>query len=366
MKKRLHNISVCYRHLLYHLCGRSESGVLTSWVPCQVEDPKVEQTFGDIVHPCVRFIEEGFEGHQWWMAYTPYYGGNAEMENPRLCYSEASDGGLPTVWKYYCTIKDKPKEGYNSDPTMLFNEGRLYVYWRENYTQATYALGMSRATFGCYVENQQVHYLKEAQLQDLYRNKDKEVCPTFLSYRGKPRAYAMDIRFCSKMMYHLSAKMARRVYRLLDYTEKLGLYSRFRCHGVSIWEGDSFEGKFKYMWTVRFRGRNHLYQPWHMDLFFQPNDESKLFAVIQSSINRPDICLAKSEDGERFRLFHKPLITSQSIGMKGLYKPSAVVAGNELYLFFTARDNDNPMLNRLFVAPIAWDELLNRVNAGKK
>ena len=361
MKKRLKNFSTVYRRILYRLCGRSESGVLSDWYPCHVEDPTIEKTFGDVVHPCVRYIEDGFEGHKWWMAYTPYYGSNAEMENPRLCYAEASEGELPTEWKYYCTIKDKPKEGYNSDPTLLFNDGKLYVFWRENYTQATRALGMSRATFGCYVENRQVHYLKEAQLQDLYRNKDKEVCPTFLSYRGTPRAYAIDIRFCSKMMYHMPAKMARRVYRLLDYTEKQGLYSRFRCHGVSIWEGDSFEGQFQYKKTVRFRGRNHLYQPWHMDLFFDKNQESQLYAVIQSNINRPDICLAKSEDGERFRMFRKPLITIQSIGMKGLYKPSAVIVGDKFYLFFTARDKDDPRLNRLWVAPINWDELYDRV-----
>ena len=220
---------------------------------------------------------------------------------------------------------------------------------------------MSRATFGCYIENKQIHYLKEAQLQNLYRHKDKEVCPTFLSYRGTPRAYAIDIRFCSKMMYHLSEKMAQRVYRLLDYTEALGLYSRFRCHGVSVWEGDSFEGGFKYMKTVRFKNRNYLYRPWHMDLLFQPNDKSSLLAVVQSNPNSADICLAKSEDGESFRMCNPPLLTVKSTGMKGLYKPSAVIVRDKFYLFFTARDKDDPGLNRLWVAPINWDEMYDRV-----
>jgi len=350
-----------FQQFLYRLWGRSEYGVLTSWHPCRVEDPSIDQTFGDVVHPCVRYIEEGFEGHKWWMTYTPYYGSNAEMENPRLCYSDAADGELPTEWKFYCIIKDHPQEGYNSDPTLLFEKGRLYVYWRENYTSGTCALGMSRATFGCYVENRQVHFLQEAQLMDLYRHKDKEVCPTFLSYQGTPRAYAMDLRFCSKIMYHLPTKISGWLYRLLGYTEKLGLYSRFWCNGVSIWEGDSFEGRFRYLKTVRFRGVNHLYHPWHMDLFFPPKDESVLFAVIQSSIKRPDICLAKSTDGENFRMYKLPLITSYSIGMKGLYKPSAVIKDNQFYLFFTARDNNDSRLNRLFVAPIAWEDLLNRV-----
>lgn len=267
------------------------------------------------------------------MVYTPYYGSNAKLENPRLCYSEASDGELPTAWKFYCTIKDQPEEGYNSDPTLLFDGGRLYVFWRENYTPGTRLLGMSRATFGCYVENHMIHYLPEALLLELNRNKDKEVCPTFLSFQGTPRAYAMDLRFCSKLMYHMSDRMARFVYRLLDYTEKLGLYSRFWCRGISVWQSTSFDKHFQYLKTVRFHGVNYLYQPWHMDLFFSPKDESVLYAVIQSSIKRPDICLAKSTDGEHFRMYKLPLITSYSIGMKGLYKPSAVIKDNQFYLF---------------------------------
>lgn len=362
MGKGLHRLSSVYRRLLFRLCGRSESGVLSSWYPCQVEDPTAGQTFGDVVHPCVRYIEEGFEGHKWWMVYTPYYGCNAEMENPRLCYSDTFDGELPTEWKFYCIIKDKPKEGYNSDPTLLFHEGRLYVYWRENYTLRTRSLGVSRTTVGCYIDNRQVHYLAEAQLLELNRNKDKEVSPTFLSFNGRPRAYAMHLRFCSRMMYHLSDKISRRVYRLLDYTEKLGLYSRFRCKGVSIWESNSFEHQFKYLKTVRFHGSNHLYHPWHMDLFFPPEDEPGLYAVIQSNHARPDICLAKSKDGAGFRLFKYPLITSASNQMKGLYKPSAVVVGQQFVLFFTARNTDDPRLNRLYVSSIAWNELLKRVS----
>lgn len=360
MKKWLENGYAVYRRILYLLCGRPETGVLSSWFPCRVEDPSIRETFGDVVHPCVRFIEEGFEGHRWWMVYTPYYGGNDRMENPRLCYSDAPDGVIPVDWKYYCTVKDRPEEGYNSDPTLLFEGGRMYVYWRENYTPSSLSFGMSRATFGCRVENRQVHYLPEAQLVEFNRHIDKELSPTFISFHGRPRAYALHLRFCSRLMYHLSGRWSRRVYRLLAYTEKLGLYSRFRCRGVSIWEGDSFEGKFRYLKTVRFRGVNRLYQPWHMDLFSRPKEASGLYAVVQSNVNHPDICLAKSEDGECFRMSVSPLVTEGALGMKGLYKSSAVIVDDMFYLFFTARDNNDPKLNRLFIAPIVWEDLLKR------
>ena len=363
MKAWAHRCNAVYQRWLYRLCGRPLSGVFPSGKPCRAEDPDFARTKGDVVHPCVRYVAEGFEGHRWWMVYTPFYGGCSPMENPRLCYSDAPEGEPPTDWKFYCIIREQPEKGYNSDPTLLVEGGRMYVYWRENYTARARSLGASRATFGCYVENGQVHDLPEALLMDEHRHKDREVCPTFLSYQGVPRAYTMDIRFCSRLMYRLSEKWARRVYSFLEWTEKLGLYSRTRSHGIAIWESPSFEGRFQYRKTTRIRGGNHLYQPWHMDLFFPPREEEGLYAVVQSSRNKPDICLARSGDGEQFRLYKRPLVTLHSIGMKSLYKPSAVIVDGMFYLFYTARGNDDDKLNRLFVATMPWDEFKKQVIA---
>ena len=61
------------RRFLLSCHGHPSKGIMDAGVPCNVEDPTGDITHGDVVHPCVKFIEEGFEGHQWWMVYTPFY-----------------------------------------------------------------------------------------------------------------------------------------------------------------------------------------------------------------------------------------------------------------------------------------------------
>ena len=85
-----------YRCFQYRLCGRHKYGVMPAGVLCEVEGKGAAPDFGDVVHPCVRYIPEGFNGHSWWMVYTPYYKANAELENPILCYADGDSTTIPT------------------------------------------------------------------------------------------------------------------------------------------------------------------------------------------------------------------------------------------------------------------------------
>lgn len=145
MNNKIEHHITKYKNFLFQIHGRPIKGILSKGVPCTMEDPTPDKTYGDVVHPCVRYIPEGFEGHQWWMVYTPYYGKTDGMENPRLCYADAKEGEVPTTWKFYCIIKDKPEKGNNSDPTLIFHCNKLYVFWRENETDHAKDFGYSRA-----------------------------------------------------------------------------------------------------------------------------------------------------------------------------------------------------------------------------
>ena len=353
-----------YRMAIYYLFRKPIHGLMPVGFECSVEDPTPTITHGDVLHPCIRFIDKGFEGHYWWMVFTPFYGGDASMENPRLYYSDASSYDVPQKWTYYCTIKDRPSTGYNSDPTLLYEDGRLYVFFRENYTPNTKALGCSRATIGCYVNGGTVSYLDIPKLIEERRNIDKEVCPAFLPLRTGIRAYAFHIRFCSKMMYYLPRRLSWVLYRVLGMLKELCLYSRIQCRGVSIWESDSIEGAFSYKKTVKIKGVGLFDHPWHFDIFIAPSIKGKdtLFAVVQSDDKYADIRLARCEDGEHFHLYRNPLITSQTIGMNGIYKPTAVVIKGIFMLFYTARDNTDKLLNRLFVTTEKWTTVLNTLS----
>ena len=99
-----------------------------------------------------------------------------------------------------------------------------------------------------------------------------------------------------------------------------------------------------------------------MDIFKSSlKEDSSIYAVIQSRQRHARICLAKSLDGELFCFFNKPLLTSKTIDMIGLYKPTAVQVGNNLYLFYTTIDNKDDNLHRLFVSVMNWEDVLSKM-----
>lgn len=86
-----------------------------------------------------------------------------------------------------------------------------------------------------------------------------------------------------------------------------------------------------------------------------------MFAVIQTNEQFADICLARNIGNDYFQFYSKPLITSKSIGMKGIYKPSADIIDNTFYLYYTAKDNKDHSLNRMFVTSVKWNQLLKKL-----
>jgi hypothetical protein len=194
---------------------------------------------------------------------------------------------------------------------------------------------------------------------------DKEVSPTIIFSKGAFRAYAMHLYTPNpKFVNYLPSKISSFIFRhhLLAIAEGFGFYDSAKSRGVAIWEELSLDKSFHYNKTVQFQNVSKLYQPWHMDIF-EGSMEGKemLFAIIQSSIKFADICLAWSEDGEVFHFFNRPLLTSRDIKMSGIYKPTALIVGDVFYLYYTARDNTDRHLNRLFVTSMKWSDLLHKL-----
>lgn len=364
MNNKIEHLIWKYREFLFRIHRKPLKGILSPGATCNIEDPSSNITHGDIVHPCIRFIPEGFEGHQWWMTYTPFYGKIDGIENPRLCYADANDGKAPTTWYFYCTIKEKPKKGYNSDPTMLFHDNKIFVFWRESETENAEKFGYNKATFGCYVQQKKITYFNEPTLGEEAVQTDHELCPTVIESNGKYFAYAVHIRFNPQWISFIPDKLMRLIYKynIIEYTYMLFGASRKKIFGISKWEGNALDKTFLYFKTIPFKKISRLHHPWHIDLFEanDQNDKNSLFAVVQTDERLADIYLAKLK-GDHFQFYSLPLVTRKSIGMIGIYKPSAVVIDNTFYLYYTARDNNDTMLNRMFVTSTSWKDLLNRL-----
>lgn len=71
------------------------------------------------VHPKVLYFADGFGGHKFWMAYTPYPESNDDYENPCIAYSD--DG---YNWNDYTNnpLDDPNGVGYNSDTHLVYRD----------------------------------------------------------------------------------------------------------------------------------------------------------------------------------------------------------------------------------------------------
>ena len=354
-----------YRRFVLLCHGYSSKGIMPRGVLCSIEDPTETITHGDVVHPCVKYIEDGFEGHKWWMVYTPFYAEKDILENPRLCYSDAPEGELPTEWKFYCIVADKPEKGYNSDPVMFFRDGQLYIFWRECNTSRAQEEGCNMLTVGCMVKEKRIIHFPTPQLKEFSSSVDKEVSPTIISHNGTYRAYAVHLGFVPNYIHHLPSSIGSKLYRykIVYLIDALGMYDINKSYGVAIWDSDTLDQTFHYVKTVQFEKSSRCYQPWHMEVFEDiSNKEKGLFAVVQTRQRHGRICLAKSEDRETFHFYKRPLMTTKTAGLLGLYKSSVAQVGSDFYLFYTAVDSNDNNLHRLFVTSVSINELKSKLN----
>lgn len=352
-----------YRHFQYAICSRPHYGVMQPGVEVKVEPFRFEENHGDIVHPCVRYIPEGFEGHSWWMVYTPYYAADSSMENPILCYSEENNPNTPpTEWKVYGLVNEKPKDGYNSDPTLLYKDGQLYVFWRENYEHSMNPHKFIRATYVVKVNNGSLEKIGKEVLYTEDKEIDAETCPTFMMNEdGSVTAYGMHLKFHSERIRDMRNAWIKMIaLKVVGLTDLLGFYSQQKHFGIAVWKQQGeISAPFVHAGTNKIAKCNKLYRPWHMDLF---DWQGKRFAIVQTNQCNADLCLAVSEDMEHFTMLKKPLITNATIGKLGVYKPcAAVTPDGKFYLYYTAQDKDNRALNKLYMTTMPFDELLGKL-----
>ncbi len=352
-----------YRCVQYAICGRFNYGVMSPGELVLIEAFRQNVNHGDVVHPCVRYIPQGFEGHKWWMVYTPYYAADSSLENPILCYSDETDANTPPKeWKVYGLVNEKPEDGYNSDPTLLYKDSQLYVFWRENYEWSVKPHKYIRATYVAKVNKGLIERIGNEILYTEDKELDAETCPTFMQNEdGSITAYAMHLKFHSEQIRDMRSEWFKKiVLKMVMLTDLLGFYSQQKHYGIAIWQQKSdLTEPFLHKKTTRIANCNKLYRPWHMDLF---DWQGKRYAIIQTNQMNADLCLAVSDDMESFRMYKKPLITNATIGKLGIYKPCAGITPNgEFYLYYTAQDPDNRKLNKLYLTTMSFDELLCKI-----
>lgn len=320
---------------------------MPSGIQVLIKTPEAERYKGDCLHPCIRFIPEGFAGYKWWMVQSPYYRRNSKNENPLLYYSE--DVSFPINWEYSTVVQDTPEYGFNSDPNIFYENGRLWIFWREHKTPRCSHLKVISATFGVYTTDGVTFSNPKAYLKQEEEGIDPELCPTLIKFEGKYRFY------CSNYQ----------------------LYGQRINRGIAIWEGtnlDKPDFKLTYISNTRktltvdkFKQitlLNHLFfvpKPlkhdiWHFDLM-EYNKKLYMLSVAEWGDN---IMLSESEDYLHFRTYRKPLLNSHysenKLGFRPyFYKPTGIILNNSLAIYYTISGKNEIKKNNLYRSTIKFN-----------
>lgn len=355
----IRNLISAYRVFQYRIFDRHTYGIMDVGVECSHTPFEQEVNNGDVVHPCVRYIPEGYLGYKWWMVYTPYYKSNDKTENPILCYADSNEDNPPSKWIVKYQVQAQPRKGYNSDPVLLYCDNMLHVMWRESDTDRCDLNSCRRATFGAVVHENKVGDVFGPLLKTSDAEIDSEVSPFFYkSAKGKYGAFAMHLQFHSRFINKLPKKLHKVVSKFVTALDVIGIYGQQKCYGIAQWSSTRIDTAFKLDKTVKFINCNKLYRPWHFDFFVY---KDKIYSIVQTNQCNADICLAESVDGVHFRMYNKPLMTNATSGRVGIYKPTGGVVGDVFYLYYTAQNKNIRGLNKLYLTQCNFSELLKQL-----
>lgn len=97
---------------------------------CAVPLPTYDGS-GQLVHPDVAVFPDGFAGHDFWLAATPYPNGNANLENPSVFTDDERRWTVPPHVSNPL-VAAPPSPAHNSDPDLVFDpsSNRLRLYYR--------------------------------------------------------------------------------------------------------------------------------------------------------------------------------------------------------------------------------------------
>lgn len=301
----------------------------------EIKTPNYEKYKDDCLHPCIRFIPSGFLGYHWWMVQSPYYGRNTAVENPILYYSE--DETEPTNWKPIAIVRETPSKGYNSDPNLFYEDGKLWVFWRECFTPLCDNVDALRVTVGVWTLDGKSFSEPQVFLSHKEPNQDTEQSPILIKRADKYLFYAVHYQY---------------------KPERKNL-------GIAIWEGTSLTNpdfylrevtKFPRIYTcdkykqlsvskyLFFIPKPLKHDVWHFDLV-EYNNKLFMLSVAEWGDN---IMLSVADDYRHFKTVQEPLVNTHYSKQLYLYKPTGFVQNGALFLYYTARSNLDKCANQLF------------------
>lgn len=263
------------------------------------------------VHPCVRYIPNGFAGHCWWMVVTPYPHKNCKYENPILYYGVGNTNTPPTRWEMVDVVQSMhPEGGYNADGNLYFDGNKLWIIWKENDTNNTLPECGGRVIMGRSYDG--LKFSKPKVFAHNYDNKSMYLAsPVICKINGEMKMLG--------------------VYSPIIADNEKGKEKKPRSIAVYSLEGDDLEtGLFKFE-NIAKQNYEEGFDFWHIDCF---KSNEKYFCVVTPQSGN-EIRLGISKNGLNYDFCNKPLL--HAFGLQKvpyMYKSSGVLIGDQFHLFY--------------------------------
>lgn len=304
--------------------------------------PQEENYHNDCLHPCIREVPEGFCGYTWIMVQTPYYGNNNKLENPILYGSV--DETYPKNWTPLCVVKETPSKGFNSDATIYYEAGKLFVFWREVNTPLCDELGVSMTTVGVSTTDCLHFSPAKVYLTNKHKNYDLEQSPVLIKKNENYLFYAVHYQYYP---FRRNIGLTLWVGSNLDKPDfllkkQLKLPKAIVCDKLK---------QFRIFKKIIFVPKPLQHDVWHIDIF-EYNSILYLFTCAEFGDN---LVLYQSINGNNFTVCRKPLVNAHKSETKWnfrpyFYKPTGFIKDNILFLYYTTKTPENPLRNVLFLS----------------
>ena len=294
-------------------------------------DKQISEYGQSQTHPSIVYVPNGWNGHQYWLASTPYPHAVGVFENACIYYADAENGNPPKVFTPIVgtaqgdyTVINNPivklqnNSTTNSDPDLWLDTDNslMWMISRENtYSYAVYSQKSTNGQAWTPRGDRETGYLWRKGVGDLV-SKPEFLSPAIVKVGSKIRIYSLS---GTGGIYSLNYKLNQ------------GL-----CWGLWVMEGTTLEGSgdFSYVKKASILGKRGI-EPWHMDMFVDSRT-GYIYMVCSAKnnlTNTTDVYLAESTDGWNFYLFSKPLIS----GGYTHYRPTAALrsSDNLLMVYFS-------------------------------
>jgi hypothetical protein len=304
----------------------------------------------DITHPSIVSMSKKWNGHNIWLAATPYpesIGYQAcKYENSSIFYADYDQNGKFSRIK---SIRSNPiihpqEAEYNSDPDLLFDNNKLYCLSRK-YNAPDYLTNIviQSSTDG-------EHWSPEGSL---IKSDEQNVSPAIIKIKDIYRIYTFNSTYTNSSIFFFK-------YGYKNDTKD-----------VCIWESASLENpKFILKKRIYWTSNSNF---WHGDIVYYKNkfymvycgyNKNYKYCFNRLEDNNKYLWFAISNDGYHFKSFSKPILKKA-----GIYRPSITISNNNLVTIIFATDrsyfdnlNNYPAGNRIGYIQIGLNSLLRRID----